>query len=97
MVPAGDIFAALVQTERSQGLSLIVPALITQNSGVSKIDQHADQHGEDTTHIPPPRCLAIMKSLETPAQGLLALLLFTERYSKEDVCVFRPSFTGFRC
>jgi hypothetical protein len=55
------------KAERSQGLSLIVPALITQNFGVSKIDQHADQRGEGTAHIPPRRCLAIMKSLETPS------------------------------
>jgi DNA invertase Pin-like site-specific DNA recombinase len=34
------------KAERSQGLSLIVPALITQNSGVSKIDQHADRQLE---------------------------------------------------
>jgi hypothetical protein len=40
---------------------------ITQNSGVSKIDQHADQRGEHTVFITPPRCLAVMKSLETPA------------------------------
>jgi hypothetical protein len=47
--------------------SLIVPAPIIHKSGVSKIDQCGIRRGEHTAQIPPPRCFAVVKSLETPA------------------------------
>jgi hypothetical protein len=51
---------------------------INHNFGVSKIDQHTDQRGEHTAHIPLPGALRF-EFTRNASVGLLALLLFAEK------------------
>ena len=57
-----------IRTLRIAAIGLLSLYLPLYFPGVSKIDQHVDRRGEHTTRVAPlPRCLAVIRSLETPA------------------------------